>query len=61
MWQWQEKRYLGAAHGLCGILAILLHLRSLVVALQCDDALKGAIDVCRPPLASLRVVTLYYS
>ena len=44
MWQWHDKRYLGAAHGLCGILTVLLHLRSLVVALGCDADLKGTID-----------------
>jgi len=44
MWQWHDKRYLGAAHGLCGILTVLLHLRSLVVALGCDHQLQGTID-----------------
>jgi hypothetical protein len=44
MWQWHDKRYLGAAHGVCGILTVLLHLRSLVVALGCDGHLRGTID-----------------
>jgi hypothetical protein len=44
MWQWHEKRYLGAAHGLCGILTVLVHLRALVVALNCDEHLKATID-----------------
>ena len=44
MWQWHDKRYLGAAHGLCGILTILVHLSSLVQALGCTEHLKGTID-----------------
>ena len=44
MWQWHDKRYLGAAHGLCGILTILLHLRSLVVGLGCDQHVQATID-----------------
>ena len=44
MWQWHGKRYLGAAHGLCGIITVLLHLRSIVIALGCDDELQQTID-----------------
>ena len=44
MWQWHDKRYLGAAHGLCGIVSVLLYFHSLVVALGCDEALKGCVD-----------------
>ena len=29
MWQWHDKRYLGAAHGLCGIISVLLYFRRL--------------------------------
>jgi len=33
MWEWHGSNYLGAAHGLAGILTVLLHLRKVVEAL----------------------------
>lgn len=45
MWEWHGKKYLGAAHGLCGILTVLLHLREVVRQFDgCDDLVRRAID-----------------
>jgi hypothetical protein len=44
MWEWHEKRYLGAAHGLCGILLVLLHFRDVVAALGDLQLVKDTID-----------------
>jgi len=44
MWEWHEKKYFGAAHGVCGILTILLYFRKIVDGFGCEQRLKGSID-----------------
>mmetsp|Transcript_14820 Transcript_14820/g.21888 ORF Transcript_14820/g.21888 Transcript_14820/m.21888 type:complete len:434 (+) Transcript_14820:241-1542(+) len=44
MWSWHGKMYLGAAHGICGILTILLHFHDEIVSSGFDDDVKRTID-----------------
>ena len=44
MWEWHEKRYLGAAHGVCGILLVLLHFRDAVDALGGGRLVRETVD-----------------
>jgi len=43
MWEWHGKKYLGSAHGVSGILTVLLSLREHVVALGYDLSLKDTL------------------
>jgi len=44
MWEWHEKEYLGAAHGVCGILTVLLHFRSILDGFGCVDKVNQTVD-----------------
>ncbi|XP_045785177.1 lanC-like protein 2 isoform X2 [Maniola jurtina] len=44
LWQWHEKIYLGAAHGLAGILYMLLQAREYIDANDVRDYIKPSVD-----------------
>ncbi|XP_063973828.1 glutathione S-transferase LANCL1-like isoform X2 [Diachasmimorpha longicaudata] len=44
MYSWHEKEYLGGAHGIAGILYILLQARAYLTEAQLNDEIKPSID-----------------
>ncbi|XP_034840238.1 lanC-like protein 2 [Maniola hyperantus] len=44
LWQWHEKIYLGAAHGVAGILYMLLQAREYIDANEVRDYIKPSLD-----------------
>lgn len=44
MYQWHDSYYLGAAHGLSGILYLLLHLKELLTEQELKNLVKPTID-----------------
>lgn len=44
MYQWHEKHYLGAAHGLAGIFYLLMQVQDLALKPQMNDLVKPSID-----------------
>ena len=44
MWQWHGKMYLGAAHGICGILTVLLNFHVEIVEMGYDNIVKRTLD-----------------
>ncbi|CAH0748196.1 unnamed protein product [Diatraea saccharalis] len=44
LWQWHDKIYLGAAHGMAGILYILLQARRYISVIDIRSFIKPAID-----------------
>ncbi|XP_023948464.2 glutathione S-transferase LANCL1 [Bicyclus anynana] len=44
LWQWHEKVYLGAAHGVAGILYLLLLTRAYIDVKDIQDLIKPAVD-----------------
>ena len=43
-WEWHEKEYLGAAHGICGILFILITAKSFIPDGILEDYVKPTLD-----------------
>lgn len=50
MYEWHDSLYLGAAHGVSGIMYILLHLSSHLTQSELQDLIKPTVDY----LATLR-------
>lgn len=44
MYQWHESYYLGAAHGISGILYLLLQVKEYLDNFELDDLIKPTID-----------------
>lgn len=50
MYEWHDSLYLGAAHGVSGIMYMLLHLASYLSQSELQDLVKPTVDY----LATLR-------
>ncbi|XP_076047599.1 glutathione S-transferase LANCL1-like isoform X3 [Oratosquilla oratoria] len=44
MYQWHDKNYLGAAHGVAGILFMLMQVRSFLTPSELDELVKPTVD-----------------
>ena len=44
MWAWHDKVYFGAAHGLAGILGVLLQAREHITPAELEEQLKPTLD-----------------
>lgn len=54
MYEWHESLYLGAAHGVAGVMHMLLYLSSYLSTSELQELVKPTVDY----LATLRCVTL---
>ena len=43
-WEWHDKEYIGAAHGICGILFVLLAAKSYIPEETCQNFIKPTLD-----------------
>ncbi|CAJ1410888.1 unnamed protein product [Effrenium voratum] len=44
MWEWYRERYMGAAHGVVGIIFMLLHVPELLEDAQCLDTIRQTLQ-----------------